>query len=442
MKYFFLLLTFTLIFQLIIIALNHLNVQKQFEVKEYFQPPLVKNSVPTIGQPLSKIPRTFQRYIKWHAEMRNCLALSTCVQYPKILLWRCKDGLGSLCWGTGDRLRGISSSLVLAMMTNRLFLLEWPDQPFPFLEAVIPSQIDWTVPDVLNYSTWPTSNDHKWPLFRWESCPLGYTCIGNTMNSSSLNNSKPMIHKHLNLSESETYGVLRTVPNFVLHSRSLNSFRNRLIARPEWTNVFEDFTMVHMSQFSVNRFLIKSLFQPSTRVLSILHDIIPDEARRQGYISIHVRTGEDVGEQSLQRFAGFQKDRNELGMRFLSCAFSSGLKKGGRIFLASDSWKLKSTIVNQALHNNISILFTEQSAKHVASFDVKHPSNKTKDIWNEKEESSEWKIFLNIFVEFFGLAGGKMMIGNRSEFSRLAFLIGDARKRRILNASCEVCKCA
>lgn len=388
-------------------------------------------------------PSTFQRYIKWHKVMRACLARPTCEHSPKVLLWRCKGGVASHCWGIGDRFRGICSSLVLAMMTDRLFLLDWPNQPFPIIDAVIPSKIDWTLPKGLDYSSWPTANDEHWPFFQWERCPIGYICIGNGKGDGSLKTgSKLVMNTNLNLSHSETYELLKNLPNFVIHSRSLNSFRNRLIARPEWKKSFHDFSMPQMSQFNVNRFLLKSLFQPSPMVASLLDNLIPDKLHTHGYISIHARTGEDVGEQALHRFFGLQMNRSVLGERFLNCAFTNGLKNGGHIFIASDSWKLKSSIVLQAIQKNISVYYTKQAAKHIASFNVENASLAAKLAFEGYNDLALRNEFFNIFVEFFGLARGKMMIGNRSEFSRLAFLIGDGKKRRIVNATCGVCKCA
>lgn len=388
------------------------------------------------------LPHSFERYIKWHGLMRACLQNDSCGHpRPRILLWRCRNGIGSLCWGIGDRMRGMISSMVLAMMTKRMFLIDWPNRPFPIEDAISNAVIDWTLPKSLNYSSWPTANDHSWPLLRWEKCHPVLTCIKDSSMEYSTDqriNGKPIIPKHLNFSESRTYIILDEVPHFVIHSRSLNSYRGRLLHRPEWALLFHDFKPGKYSPFQINRILMKSLFRPSKTVQDTIEKIIPVETRKRGYVSIHARTGHDVGERSIRRFTSLPSEPEILAQRILYCAEMNGIKKSEEIFFATDSSSLKTSFERIAKERNYNAYLTKYSAMHIA-LGVKNEGDTEVDL-NEVNDSA-WFSFLNIFVEFFGLAGGKYMISTHSEFSRLAFLIGDARRPIGFNMSCSDCTC-
>ena len=83
-----------------------------------------------------------QQHIRWRK-----LLLEGEVEKIRTLTWYCDSG----CAGLGDRVRGIWLSLVLAMISNRLFLVQWR-QPFEVERQnnlFMPSAIDWNVDQAL-----------------------------------------------------------------------------------------------------------------------------------------------------------------------------------------------------------------------------------------------------------------------------------------------------
>lgn len=95
------------------------------------------------------------------------------------------------------------------------------------------------------------------------------------------------------------------------------------------------------------------------------------------------------------------------------------------LFLASDSARLKSAMNNISRSEKITLLHSKVRALHVMR------SSLSTNIGNSSE--SNFESFLNVFVEFFDLAGAKILISSGSEFSRLAFLFGDASRLIVYN---------
>lgn len=449
-------LSFT--FLIIIITVNILGYQSLAPLKNNISPiaapypstlktdpdPVNIDKQTQRGQQIG-ISSTFLRYLKWHQSMKVCTKNDTCGgRKPNFILWRCKEGVAANCWGTGDRMRGIISSLVLAMLTEKVFLIDWPGYPFQFENVIVPSSIDWTVPESLDSSTWPSANDHSWPLLRWEKCLPDLNCVKSVEAFSKSNEGhKPMsILKRMNFTDSQTYLDLKRIGSFVIYSRSLNSFRARLLHRREWAQQFYDFNPSMYSPFQINRVLLKALFRPSKIVEEKLNQVLPMSIRRKGYISIHARTGHDVGEGSLHRFSKLPSSPDLLAARLIECSEGSGLKQTNAIFFAADSVSVKKSFIRLASTRKFNIFSTDESAMHVADEDfVRNQSTRTETRTRGIRHGKEWGQFINIFVEFFGLAGGKSMIATRSEFSRLAFLIGDSRRPRRVDLSCRMCSC-
>ena len=83
-----------------------------------------------------------QQHIRWRK-----LLLEGEVEKIRTLTWYCDDG----CGGLGDRVRSIGFSLMLAMISNRLLLLQWR-QPFEVERQnniFEPAAIDWNLDQAL-----------------------------------------------------------------------------------------------------------------------------------------------------------------------------------------------------------------------------------------------------------------------------------------------------
>lgn len=195
----------------------------------------------------------------------------------------------------------------------------------------------------------------------------------------------------------------------------------------------QDFRNGAISDVDFLRFVMKALFRPSHTVASYLKSLFPPEMKKNGYISIHARTGLDFGETLAKvRFSGNHTQYSSIAKQFVLCAKGEGLKWGDWLFFASDSSPLKSEMVNLAQQHNIKLVFSDIPAIHVG---------RTIPSWLRSSNTSVMNSFLNVFADFFAIAGGKIVISNKSEFSRLAYIFGNAQSLKSVNLSSDGTTC-
>jgi hypothetical protein len=94
----------------------------------------------------SRLPQWLMDYFAWHRATMQELNETNWDTYQYVLL-RCVIG-EEYCFGTSDRLKMIPVMLLMAVETNRLFLIHW-SRPASFEEFLIPNHINWTVPSWL-----------------------------------------------------------------------------------------------------------------------------------------------------------------------------------------------------------------------------------------------------------------------------------------------------
>ena len=89
---------------------------------------------PTLEQKYGQFLAALARYAKFHKQERT-------KDTARLLIWTCdpKD----MCGGLGDRLRGVTYVLVLAMSSQRVLLLDWSDSSFSKVTYVRPNMINW-----------------------------------------------------------------------------------------------------------------------------------------------------------------------------------------------------------------------------------------------------------------------------------------------------------
>lgn len=397
----------------------------------------------TFPVPLNNSPAGFLSYLSWHARQMNCLRNETCYKRRKarikIILWHCPNDLVGACQGIGDRMRGIVTTLALAMMTKRVFLLLWPDNPFPFSYAVSPSALDWRVPKHIeeDRAKWGKAEDQRYPFIRWIKCPLSYTCIHDfeTRTASRPKRALPFV---INITSPQLLSNLSQIGNFMIHSTGTYSMK--FFSRQEWKREFPDhqFQSPPVHGFFLNRLLIRALFKPSPVVKHIISGLIPKHALEPGYFAVHIRTGVDTREYWLKRFRPLNNiSLHVLSDRIINCCVQVGLRNHPYVFFASDSVALKIAFAHTAQKRNISVMYSTIAAQHTAyrSHDklISNINNGFTHFLTNPED--EWLGFINIFVEFFGLANATSKLSTASEFSRMAHLLSDAKTVKHFNYS-------
>lgn len=363
----------------------------------------------------ASIPPSIQNYITWHCTMRSCLAHSNCSEPPRIIVWRCPFDRTSKCSGLGDRFRGIQFSVLLAILTESVFFMEWPSTPLKITDVVEPSMIDWTVPDSLNLNdeNWGTVAHYRWPDLNWIRCPLGVNCSSFTDHSSKVFSK---LSRATNMASSDLRVELRKSRNIIIYTSATGDSTTNLMKNKKLAIRAPDIDPDSFGTMNLYKVLLRVLVKPSKLIFHELGIIGLSRAVGRNYLAAHVRTGADIGERNLDRFLSLPKF-DVIARELLDCVQDQGEMSKLPLYFASDSLALKRKVVDEGKIRNIQILTGFGSAFHIAKAFQTSRNHSKKDLKMS---------FLNVFVEFFGISGGVRVIGNRSGFSKMAFYCGSA----------------
>lgn len=357
-------------------------------------------------------PKSLTEYVSWHAKKRACIVEKSCKEpLPPVFIWCCPS---ERCAGVGDRVRGIQVTFLVALATGRLFFIKWPDDPYPFSDVIVPAAINWSVPENLNHDNWPHLN--------WFLCPgKEYVCRpGRRLPADEhlphVNESFPK----MNLYTDDIGARLANVPQLLISSRQPGLILPKMLRNPYLASPIPDLHTDLISTSNLLQIFIHLLFKPSAAVLAVIDSTTPRDFVEKGYASIHVRSGEDVGEMGDKRFSFINRHRVNVAEELLSCAMIADGIASKRIFLASDSIKFKELFSKLAQVSNIDLRYIHEPAYH---FGLQTPigiggirfSNELKK-----------KAFLNVFADLFMLGGGRAIITTGSGFARTAFWLGGA----------------
>lgn len=293
-----------------IVSLNfyssqYAKISTQFGFYYNLETGLIRNDFP-------KVPPSLSRYIRWHASKMLCLKKESCTHSPKILLWSCPSRKTEQCHGLGDRLRGIQVAFITALVTNRLFLIDWPDAPFPSSHGIIPSLVDWSVTPNLNFSEWPIFTFERAHLIHWKKCPIEYECITNPTLQRNLTSHKINVNFD---TRSNLSSYLNKFGHLIIESRINYTIE---FAVSQSGNAFlDELKNGFVSDIQFLRYIMQSLFQPSPEVQERLKLIVPKKYGKT-YDGMHLRTGHDIGEGNVKRFWHFQLDPEILARSYLS----------------------------------------------------------------------------------------------------------------------------
>lgn len=365
------------------------------------------------------LPKSLSEYVYWHAKKRTCIIEDTCKEpLPPTFIWRCPS---KRCAGVGDRVRGIQVSFLVALALGRLFFIEWPEEPYPFSDVIVPAVIDWRVPEKLQHDTWPHID--------WFSCPgKDYVCRPHRRLPSDeylphVNKSFPS----MNLYTDDIGARLANVPHLMISSRLPGDILPKIFRNPHLASPIPDLHTDFIDTSTLLRIFIRLLFKPSAAVESVINSTLPADFVEKGYVSVHARTGEDVGELGDKRFAFINRHRFDAAEELLACAEVADGLASKRIFLASDSMNFKDIFTKMAQDSNIELWSIQERAYH---FGIR---KSFKSYHNESSEDQKRKAFINVFADLFILGGGQAILTTGSGFGRTAFWLG--RAPRLIEAT-------
>ncbi|KAL7560356.1 hypothetical protein ACA910_002768 [Epithemia clementina (nom. ined.)] len=128
--------------------------QQQQQQQHYYSDPNnddhdpLFSSIPHWRSSQSRVPMWMKRYFLWHQQARAHIHQTGHWHEYQYLVVRClRTDAG--CGGTGDRLRGLPTAVLLANRTRRLLFYYWhPERPCAMTEFLVPNRdgINWTWP--------------------------------------------------------------------------------------------------------------------------------------------------------------------------------------------------------------------------------------------------------------------------------------------------------
>lgn len=379
-----------------------------------------------LPESVHSVPDTLARYAQWHRIQRACIVNpSSCQQpfeRPSILIWRCPDRDVRVCAGIGDRVRGMQVALLIAILTRRVFFIQWPLDEYPLHNAVSPNVIDWRLPPAIvsgpSTSTWPMLNWFicNYPERRTRCRPPNFL-IPKDDYLPNVNFSLPT----LNASKDDVVRNLSIVTDISVACRLPVSVIDSLLSNPFIAPTVPDLQTGSLPSLQLQRLLTAMLFRPSFFTTAVMSKTLPpDFLTSNGYIGAHGRTGVAFNENG-DRFEFYRRNMTAAVTHLLTCAQQIDAQVSTNMFLSSDSAPFKREFAAQARSLNISVRFIDANAFHFGLDD----SDK---MFAEQGQLAKYNAFIDIFADLFMLANAKQIVTTGSGFANLAFWLGNASR--------------
>lgn len=375
-------------------------------MKEH-QKPLnyIRPSLFPLQPPPTEAPKFLQTYIRWHAEQRLCLSNVNCSVGPRLLISRCP--IRKNCLGLGDRLRGVYFAFWLAVLSNRVLFIDWPDMPYDITLGMVPSAIDWTLP-VAQFPSLLLNGSSPYLEFD-TACNEDDGCYVTFPDRTHERGTLPPIP--LDFQYDDLNAKLGRYPFLSVYSRASKTEVLNFGNNPHYSSRYRGYWTLQ-AQKAVKTVMLQSLFRPSENTLQLMSKT--PFSRDASYFGVHIRTGDDVEEGHIERFQGVSKKRNEIAQLFVSCVarLREGRRLPGRVFLASDSEEMRTSLQRIFEGKGFEVGALESQVMHVGKM----------RLYKERLERKEplCEAFLAVFADLFFLVEAKIVVGTKSHFSRMA----------------------
>lgn len=386
----------------------------------------------TFPLPIVKSAGKLLEYFHWHGRQMSCIREERCFEKHKrnikIMIWKCRKSSLSTCSGVGPSFSGILYSLVIAMLTQHVFLIEWSTHPYPysFVSAVAPGAIDWRVPAHLERDSqhWGILKGLKYPEVLWIKCPPGHECKPQWNPSKHMNSTSniTITNSLLNMTQEDSYNALKDFRKLFIISTG--SFSDHLLQQPFWLKKYSSNQKKAANEivFETKRNLLRALFKPSPITQLVMKYVVGHAARKNGYLSVHTRTPCT----GLRRLKSMVSYCPTMATRILNCILDHE-KKPKFIFVSSTSAALKKAIEeassrygSQVIHLDRRSLDTRMTIGHHI-------------LGRGYQNSMTWVSFIYTFADFFALANGTKVFFDGSSFSEQASLISNTKTSNIFN---------
>lgn len=368
------------------------------------------------------VPDTLARYAQWHRVQRACIIdPSSCQQpfkSPPVLVWRCPGRKVRICAGIGDRVRGMQVAFIIAVITRRLFFIQWPTEEFPLSHAVIPNVIDWRVPPTI------AREASSWPMLNWFMCSHPQRRNGCQPPSYILPKEEFLPNINLSLPTMNAFtddivGNLSVATDIILACRlrvsAIVAFLNNNFIAPTVPDLQDHL----LPSLQLQRLLTTILFRPSAATAAVMsRTLTPGFSNPRGYIGAHARTGVAFGEPE-KRFNFYRRNMTAAVTHLLTCVQHVNKYPPTSVFLASDSVTFKREFAAQAKSLAVEVRFIDATAFHFGL----HQSHK---LLRREGRRARYNAFIDIFADLFMLAGARQIVTTGSGFADLSFWLGNA----------------
>ncbi|MCC7515692.1 MAG: hypothetical protein IT212_13465 [Bacteroidia bacterium] len=243
----------------------------------------------------------------------------------KKLIYKCK----TFCGGLGDRLRGIITCFILALASDRQFMIDMT-HPLDIKNYLLPNMYNWTI----NNKTSNSNGTRK--------------TITGIDNDPNLQNE---IRNRNFIDAWSKYDVIEIYTNIDYVSLI---FQNSLIQKNKIMKMFLDnLPIERLTLHNLFPLLFEILFQPNFDVINVLEPIL--QITEDGYTltCIHLRMGKNPSNPLDDLFQNRDSAVEDV-INFLNTT-KLRRKRNTRIFVASDSEKALSNMYAQFQNQTISI---------------------------------------------------------------------------------------
>lgn len=315
-------------------------------------------------------------------------------------------------------MRGIRFAFLIAVLTRRAFFIDWPSSSgrLPLPAVLQPALLDWTLPPGLvahmphfeigaNDSS---TRDH----LAWHR--------GLKLPSATL-----WPEDAVDLRNEDVTGILNkhaavtTIATLCAHS----CLRTLVDNKENPKEIARAFGSGKNGSIRMARKAMHMLFTPSSLVKRRAH--ARKFQQRREFISVHLRTGLDVGESHLRRFATFRDGGAARGITqgLLRCTEEAIRREGIRrqMLFVSDSSRYDRWVFDMARSKGWKV--------KVAKRQVMHVSRMATRMRTANDAHGKCQRFVDVFADLVALSRGVALVGTRSGFVETAFLMGRARRK-------------
>lgn len=323
-------------------------------------------------------------------------------------------------------------------MTNRRFVIQWPDNnPAPLTDALIPNHIAWDNAEVaMATSKGGDEDDITLPWFACMGSDRNCSDGGHMPNVKYLpapplsNKSTTFDHKNMEwdyMNSNHSLSLLDDDVGAIFGKRRIVRIETRLhfqlhyfVSNPHFEplrSALIDFIDTGNNKdhkeasrsLVIERALMRWLFRPSVIVerkmqkFKALSKGFPGASGRKEssdgqkrYVGIHARMGGDFAEDTDLRFQGINRDKNQVPELLLRCMKTHGYANGN-MYLASDSYDFK-TILRSAVEGTKWAIYLNDAPAMHSALPHMYPEKQARPFpFPNWLRNAAWRIFPNVW---------------------------------------------